>query len=90
MAQMIFTLKLMLESPEVNPEPVVEKSKDIVLQHEGEVGKVEIENIAFGLKAVKLYIVIDENKEISGIENNLTNLEGVRSVEVIDMRRALG
>jgi len=90
MAQAILTVKLMMESPEVDLSKVEEDSKKLVSELKGEVGKVEIEPIAFGLKALKLFIVIDESLGTDIFEEKLKTVEKVQSVEIIDFRRALG
>ncbi|MFH1455346.1 MAG: elongation factor 1-beta [archaeon] len=90
MAQAILTIKIMMESPEVDLSKVEEDSKKLILELEGEVGKVEIEPIAFGLKALKLYIVMDESIGSDVFEEKLKTVENVQSVEVVDFRRALG
>ncbi len=63
---------------------VDEKHKD------GEVRK-EIEEIGFGVKAVKLLFVMDES--VGGteeLENKIKEVENVQSVETTDVRRAIG
>ena len=53
--------------------------------------KKEIEPVAFGLKALKIIFVMDENKgSTEKLENNISKINGVNSVEVIDVRRAIG
>ena len=57
---------------------------------EGET-RVEIEPIAFGLKAVKIIFVTDEKKGgTDSLEAEISKIKGVNSVEVIDVRRAIG
>ena len=53
--------------------------------------KTEQEPIAFGLKALKITFVMDEDKgSTDPLEETLKNLDGVNSVETIDVRRAVG
>jgi len=53
--------------------------------------KKEIELIAFGLKALKITFVMDEKKgSTDNLENDIGMIEGVNSVEVVDVRRAIG
>ena len=90
MADVIITFKVMPESLDVDLK-VLEKNIKEVINRYGDVGRVEIEEIAFGLKALKFVVVVDESKggtEI--IEDNMRNVEGVNSVEVVDVRRAIG
>jgi len=92
MAEVIITLKIMPESPETELSEIEKKAIDIIENYEGEVGKVEIEPIAFGLKALKLSFVMDESKGFNEEEllANINKIEGVSSSEVIDVRRAIG
>ena len=90
MADVIVTLKIMPESPETDLKAIEEKGKEIISKV-GEVGKVEEEPIAFGLKALKLIFVMDEDKgSTEPIEQEIAALEGVNSAEAVDVRRALG
>ena len=60
MADAIITIKIMPENPEVNLEEISVKAKELIAKNGGEVGKEEIEPIAFGLKALILIYVVDE------------------------------
>lgn len=92
MAKAIVTMKIMPESPDIKPEefsPEVE-SKIKSFAGEGEMKK-EIEPIAFGLKALKITFVMDEKKgSTEPLEEEIAKIKGVNSVEVIDVRRAIG
>ncbi len=90
MADVIVTVKIMPESPEVDLKEIIDKATEII-NKVGEVGKTETEPIAFGLNAIKLIFVMDESKgSTEPLENEIAKLEHVNSVEVIDVRRALG
>ena len=53
--------------------------------------KVSVEPIAFGLKAVKIMFVMDEDKgSTDDLEADIETIDGVNSVEVTDVRRAIG
>ena len=53
--------------------------------------KREIEPVAFGLNALKITFVMDESKgSTEYLENKIRLIEGVNSVEIIDVRRAIG
>ncbi len=43
---------------------------------------VRIEPIAFGLKAIKVLVVVADPKEAEGIEERLREIEGVGEVEI--------
>jgi len=92
MAQVIITLKIMPESPEIALNSIEEQAKNLIKEFSGETEfKTEQEPIAFGLKALKIIFVMDESKgSTEALENKIKNIDGVNSVEVIDVRRAIG
>lgn len=91
MADVIITFKIMPTSPEVDLDDVKSKIKDAISAFGGEVGKEEIEPIAFGLNALNLIFVMDENKgSTEELEEEINKIEGVNSVECTDVRRAVG
>ncbi len=96
MASVIVTLKIMPKSPEVNLDKVYEQACKHVREFvddkhkDGEIRK-EIEPIGFGLQALKLLFVMNENIGTTDkLEENIRNSEGVESVETTDVRRAIG
>lgn len=53
--------------------------------------KTSIQPIAFGLKALNIIFVMDESKgSTESLENRISQIEGIESVEVTDVRRAIG
>jgi len=91
MAQVIVTLKIMPESPEVDLKKIEKQAKQKIAKFGGGVGKVEITPVAFGLNALNLYFVMDEAKgSTEPLEKNIETINGVNSVEVTDVRRAIG
>ena len=92
MANVVVTLKIMPESPEVDLNKVEEAAKKTIAEFAGEgETKTEQEPIAFGLKALKIIFVMDEAKGATDpLENKIKEIEGVNSVEVVDVRRAIG
>ena len=91
MADVIITLKIMPQSPETDLSVIEAKAKTEIEKFGGEVGKVEQEPIAFGLKALKLIFVSDESKGgTDALEKEISMIEGVNSAEVTDVRRAIG
>ena len=91
MAQVVVTMKIMPESPDVDLGAIEEQAKKHVAEFGGEVGKIVQEPIAFGLKAVNVYFTMDEDKgSTEALEEQVATVEGVNSVEVTDVRRALG
>lgn len=91
MASVIITIKIMPESPEIDLAEVEAAGKQKIADFGGEVGKVEIEPIAFGLKALKLIFVMDEAKGATDpLEADIEAIKGVNSVEITDVRRTIG
>ena len=90
MADVIVTFKIMPENLDVDLKKLEKDIKEVITIY-AEVGKVETEEIAFGLKALKFIVIVDESKGGTDIlEDNMRNVEGVSSVEVTDVRRAIG
>ena len=90
MAEVIITFKIMPEDIEVDLDKLEKESKELLNKY-GDVGRVEREKIAFGLEAIILIFIMDESKGSTDfIEDNMRNLDGVQSVEVTDVRRAIG
>ena len=91
MAEVIITLKIMPNSPEIDLSKIEEEAKKKVDAFEGEVGKVEEIPVAFGLKSLNIIFVMDEQKgSTDKLEEEIEDIEGVQSVEVTDVRRAIG
>lgn len=92
MADVIVTMKIMPESPEVDMDGLSGKVKEEITSSVGETEmKEEIEPVAFGLKALKLSFVMSEDKgSTEELEKKLSEKEGVNSVEVVDVRRTIG
>ncbi len=91
MANVIITLTIMPDSPEVDLKGIEENATKLITEFGGEVGKVDVQPVAFGLKSVGLVFVLDEAKgSTEEVENKIAELEGVASAEVTDVRRAVG
>lgn len=92
MTNVVVTLKIMPKSPEVDLTKVEEAAKKTIAEFAGEgETKTEQEPLAFGLKALKIIFVMDEAKGATDpLENKIKEIDGVNSVEVIDVRRAIG
>ncbi len=92
MAKVVITLRIMPDSPDANLDKVeqqaIKKIKDFVGSTEI---KRELEPVAFGINALKIIFVMDENLgSTEELENNISKIDNVNSVEVIDVRRAIG
>ncbi|MBW3003846.1 elongation factor 1-beta [Candidatus Woesearchaeota archaeon] len=92
MGTAIVTIKIMPETPEVNLEEVQVKALELIKGYAGDTeNKIEIEPIAFGLKALNIIFVVDEAKgSPDAVADKITEIEGVQSAEVTDVRRAIG
>jgi translation elongation factor aEF-1 beta len=85
----LFKIKLMPEDTSIDLDKM---QKDAVVAVEKSGGKFtgfEIQEIAFGLKAVIISVRLTEDKSGEVMEANLAEISGVSSVEVIDYRRAV-
>lgn len=92
MTQAIVTLKIMPEDQDVKIEDIEGKAKKLIEQFAGE-GEMRTEHqpIAFGLKALQIIFVMDESiGSTEELEKNIGEIDGVGSVEVSDVRRAIG
>jgi elongation factor 1-beta len=92
MAQAIITVKIMPEDPSVDLKKVELAATQILDKMVG-LGdrKVEIEPIAFGLKAINLTFIVDEKKgSPDPIAEKIAAIPHVQSAEITDVRRAIG
>ena len=91
MAQLIVSLRIMPEGVEINLDHVANQIKEKVADFGGEVGKVTTVPVAFGINSLEIVFVMEESKgSTDRLEEIITALPGVESVEVFDVRRALG
>lgn len=91
MGDVIVTLQVMPSSPDADLKLIEDGAKKVISDFGGRVGKVEIEPIAFGLKAVKLFFLLDENKGgTDSLEADILKVSEVESVTVVGVTRALG
>ena len=89
MVEVLATIKVMPESPEVD----LEKMKADIqasIPEGTEFHKIEEEPIAFGLVALKVMVIVgDEEGGTEAAEANLAKVNGVNSVEVTDIGRLM-
>jgi len=79
--------KLMPESPDVNLKEIEDAAKKIVEEFGGKNKEYSIEDIAFGLKAVIVFFFYSDDKNIDIMEERLSKIPYVASVQLIDMRK---
>jgi len=92
MAQVVITLRIMPQNPDIDLSKIETSAKnEIILFCNSKELKTRIEPIAFGLKALDILFVMDENKgSTEELENKISQIDGVESVEITDVRRAIG
>ncbi|MFH1307444.1 MAG: elongation factor 1-beta [archaeon] len=83
-------VKIMPSSPDIDLEEIKSKITEKIEAEEGKINNIEEEPIAFGLKAVIVTLAWLETKESSILEDSLSSIENVSSVQIIDYRRAFG
>jgi len=90
MAKVVVTLKIMPENVKSNLDSVEIKIKEI-LKGKSDQFKVEKEPIAFGLSSLKFMFVWDEAfGGTDEVEAKIKKIKGVASVNMVDVRRAIG
>ena len=96
MAIVVVTIKIMPTGPDVDMNLLYDEAADLVRgfvdekHKDGEIRK-EIEEIGFGLKALRLLFVMDESiGSTEELENKIKDITNVESVETTDVRRAIG
>lgn len=93
MATCVVTLKIMPESPDIDLDAVQVAAETAINTFTGEDGekRASQEPVAFGLKALKIMFVMDEKiGSTESLEQALAAIDGVNSVDVVDVRRAIG
>lgn len=91
MANVVVTMKIMPEDPSTDLKKIENEASEKIKNFGGNVGKVEVIPIAFGLQSVNIIFIMDENKgSTDELENQISSLEGVNSAEVSDVRRTIG
>lgn len=93
MAKAIVTIKIMPESPDVDLDAISKLAEEKINSFAGESAekRFEQEPVAFGLKALKITFVMDEDiGSTDPVEQEIATIAGVNSVDVVDVRRAIG
>ena len=84
------TLKLMPVSPSVDLQKIKQSAEKKLKEIGGILNKIEEEPIAFGLKAIIMRLAWPEDKDSEILEKELGKIKDVNSVEITDVRRAIG
>ena len=92
MARVVITFRIMPSSPNIDLSKIEAMAKKEIVDFCGSKEfKTQIEPIAFGLKALNIIFVMDESKgSTESLEGKISSIDGVESVEVTDVRRAIG
>jgi len=91
MAGMVAVIvKVMLDSPDTDLEAVKGKATKVLESGGAKNISYEVEELAFGLKALMVKMAWDEEKETELIVEKLKGIEGISEVDVVDYRRAFG
>lgn len=92
MASVVVTLRIMPNDISIDLHNLESHAKkEIVNFCNSKEFKASIEPIAFGLKALNIIFVMDESRgSTEKLEEKIKLIRGVESVEVTDVRRAIG
>lgn len=89
MGEVVATIKLMPESPEVDLAQVKENVEKSIPEGT-ELHKIEEEPIAFGLVALNVMVIVDDGEGgTEKAEEVFSQMDDVASVEVVDVRRLM-
>jgi elongation factor 1-beta len=89
MGEVVTTIKLMPESPDVDLENI-KKNIESSMPEGTELHQIEEEPIAFGLVALNVMVIVDDGEGgTEEVEAKLKQLEGISNIEVVDVRRLM-
>ncbi len=89
MGEVVATIKLMPESPDVDLEQI-KKDVEAAIPEGTELHKIEEEPIAFGLVALNVMVIVDDGEGgTEAAEANFAKINDVSNVEVTDVRRLM-
>ncbi len=83
-------IKIMPNSPETDMMKLEGNVKSLLDKEGIKNPKFEIQPIAFGLKAIVMMFGWPEEKPLEKLEERLGKIKDVNSVQVVDIRRAIG
>ncbi len=81
-------VKVMPKSPETDLEKIKQKIQEKL--SEAKNIKIEEQEIAFGLKSLKVLVAWPEDIDTDTIENKINEISEVSSAKIEDIRRAFG
>ena len=81
----------MPEEPGIDLKKLQDKATKLIASWGAQFGKAETQPVAYGLNALMLTIISDESKGgTDELERQISEMPGVSSIEVTDVRRAIG
>lgn len=83
-------IKVMPDSPDTSMDEIKAGVNEVLKKQNIQNPNFEIQPIAFGLKALIIMFGWPEEKELEDLEEELKKIPNVSSVQVIDIRRAIG
>jgi elongation factor 1-beta len=83
-------IKIMPISPEADMKKIEQDVRELIEKQGVKNPQFEIQPIAFGLKALIMMFGWPEEKELEELEEKLRKISDVSSVQLIDIRRAIG
>jgi translation elongation factor aEF-1 beta len=90
MGKMLAIMDVSPEGVEVNLEELKESIKKTIESFEAELGEIKEEELAFGLKKLKVVIITNEEENLDNLTDKVKSIDGIKSAEVVDVRRAIG
>lgn len=89
MSDVVATMKIMPESPEVDLD-ALKAAIEAAIPDDAEFHKIDEEPIAFGLVALNLMFIIEDGEGgTESTEEAMANLDNVASIEIVDTRRLM-
>lgn len=83
-------VKIMPSSPESDLLKIKDEAEKKIKKLGASLHSSSQEDVAFGLKALILVIAWPEDKSPDELETQLSSLEGIKSAQIVDVRRAVG
>lgn len=83
-------MKLMPDSPSADLKAIEKEAEKIIISMHKTQIKIQEEPIAFGLSAIILSFAWNDTIDTEKLEAELSKVEHVSSVEVLDVRKAFG
>ena len=91
MAKVYVTLKIMPVSPESDLDIIADKATVFITEFGGTINSTKKIPLAFGLNSLEMMFIMDESKgSTEELEKRISEIDSVSSVDVTDVRRAVG